>query len=69
MFSSGNYDGNPMVTHEELNKKSELKREHFQHWNILFDETVDELFLGLKAEEVKQRAINISEAMMYKTHK
>ena len=69
LFSSGNYDGNPMVIHEELNKKSELKREHFQHWNFLFDATVDELFIGLKAEEVKQRAINISEAMMYKTHK
>ena len=69
LFSSGNYEGNPMVIHEELNKKSELKREHFQHWNILFDETVDELFIGLKADEVKQRAINISEAMMYKTHK
>ena len=69
LFSSGNYDGNPMVTHEELNKKSELKREHFQHWNILFDETVDELFLGLKGEEVKRRAINISQAMTHETDK
>jgi hemoglobin len=67
LFSSGNYDGNPMVTHEELHKKSEVKKDHFQHWNTLFDETVDELFAGKNAEEIKQRATNISAAMMHKT--
>lgn len=67
LFSSGNYNGNPMVKHEELNKKSEVSRAHFTHWNLMFDETVDELFVGKKAEEIKQRAINISAAMMYKT--
>lgn len=69
LFSAGNYDGNPMVAHEELHKKSEVKREHFQHWNSLFDETVDELFFGVKAEEIKQRATNIAAAMMHKTHR
>lgn len=69
LFSSGNYDGNPMNAHEELHKKSEVNREHFQHWKILFDSTVDELFTGTKAEEIKQRASNIAEAMMYKTHR
>ena len=67
LFSSGNYDGNPMVTHEELHKKSEVKQDHFQHWNTLFDETVDELFVGEKAGEIKQRAANISAVMMQKT--
>lgn len=67
LFSSGNYNGNPMQTHEELNKKSEVRVEHFQHWNVLFDATVDELFEGKKAEEIKQRATNIAAAMMYKT--
>jgi len=69
LLSSGNYDGNPMVAHEELHKKSEVKREHFQHWNLMFDATVDELFIGAKAEELKQRANNIAEAMMHKTHR
>jgi hemoglobin len=67
LLSSGNYDGNPMIAHEELHKKSEVSREHFQHWNILFDKTVDELFAGVKAEEIKQRATNIAAAMMRKT--
>lgn len=67
LFSTGNYNGNPMVAHMELHKKSETKKMHFDHWNNLFDETVDELFEGKKAEEIKQRALNISAAMMYKT--
>jgi hemoglobin len=46
-----------------------VKGEHFHHWNTLFDETVDELFIGVKAEEIKQRAINIAAAMMHKAHR
>jgi hemoglobin len=66
VFFSGNYDGNPMKKHKELNDKSKLNKEHFQHWNTLFSETVDSLFEGKKAEEIKQRAINISGVMRYK---
>lgn len=69
LLSSGNYDGSPMLAHEELNKKSEVKSEHFQHWISLFDATVDELFIGAKADEIKQRATNIAAAMMHKTHR
>ena len=67
LLSSGNYDGNPMVAHEELQKKSEVKVIHFQHWKTLFDATVDELFVGTKADEIKQRTTNIAAAMMHKT--
>lgn len=69
LLSSGNYDGNPMVAHEELHKKSEVKENHFERWKSLFDAAVDELFIGVKAEEVKRRATNIAGAMMHKTHK
>jgi len=54
LLSSGNYEGNPMSAHEELHKKSEVRGEHFQHWISLFDATVDELFVGEKAVEIKQ---------------
>ena len=67
IFSKGNYTGNPMTKHKELHQKSEMKQAHFQHWNALFNETVDELFTGEKAEEIKQRAMNISGVLMYKT--
>jgi hemoglobin len=69
LFSTGNYEGNPMQVHEELQKKSEVRLEHFQHWNALFDATVDELFVGAKAEEIKQRATNIAAAMMHTAHR
>ena len=67
MFSTGNFVGNPMAKHKELHQKSTMTEAHFQHWNALFDETVDELFIGEKAEEIKKRAANIAMAMMYKT--
>ncbi len=69
LFSSGNYDGNPMSAHEELHRKSEVKGVHFQHWNTLFSATVDELFVGIKAEEIKQRTANIAAAMLHKAHR
>lgn len=69
LFSSGNYEGNPMVTHQDLNKKCPVTSEHFMYWNQLFDATVDEFYVGKNAEEIKQRANNISAAMMHKTLK
>ncbi|MFE3847940.1 group III truncated hemoglobin [Flavobacterium sp. LB3P45] len=67
MFSTGDFVGNPMDKHKELHQKSTMTKAHFLHWNALFDETVDELFAGEKAAEIKQRAANIATAMMYKT--
>lgn len=67
LFFTGNYDGNPMAKHKELHQKSNMNPSHFAHWNKLFTETVDQLFEGAKAEEIKNRALNISAAMMYKT--
>jgi hemoglobin len=67
MFSTGNYTGNPMVKHKELHQKSEMKEAHFKHWNVLFNQTVDELFAGEKAEEIKQRAMNIGSLLIVKT--
>ncbi len=67
LFFSANYEGNPMLKHKELHQKSTMTKNHFDHWNQLFIQTVDELYQGKKAEEIKNRALNISAAMMYKT--
>jgi len=67
IFYTGDFVGNPMAKHKELHQKSTMTEAHFQHWNALFNETVDELFTGEKAEEIKQRASNIAMVMMYKT--
>jgi hemoglobin len=67
LFSTGNFDGNPMLKHKELHQKSQLNATHFLHWNTLFNDTVDELFAGERASEIKQRAKNIAAVMMTKT--
>ena len=67
LFFTANYEGNPMAKHKELHRKSPMTKAHFDHWVKLFTETVDNLFEGPKAEEIKNRAMNIATTMMYKT--
>jgi hemoglobin len=67
LFYTGNYEGNPMAKHKELHEKSTMTKAHFQHWIDLFNKTVNYHFEGPKAEEIKNRAMNIATAMMYKT--
>lgn len=66
LFHTGNFDGNPMMKHRLLNDKSTLSETHFLHWTQLWRKTVDDLFEGEKADEVKIRAKNIAKAMMNK---
>ena len=66
LFSTGNFEGNPMLKHKELHQKSKLNPAYFLHWNTLFNDTVDELFIGERANEIKQRAKNIAAVMMTK---
>lgn len=66
LFHTGNFDGNPMMKHRELNQKSSLTKKHFKHWTKLWKNTVDDLFEGEKAGEIKVRAVNISKAMISK---
>ena len=44
-----------------------MRTEHFEHWVHLFTATVDTLFEGEKATEIKERALNIANVIMYKT--
>lgn len=67
MFFTGNYSGSPMIVHRELHQKSTMTEAHFAHWVSLFTATVDSLFEGPKADEIKSRATNIAGVMMYKT--
>jgi hemoglobin len=66
LFCTGNFNGNPMLKHKELNQKSKMSQGHFKHWNLLFNQTVDDLYEGEKANEIKHRAVNISETLMHK---
>jgi hemoglobin len=65
IFSEGDFKGNPMLVHKELNQKSALSEQHFQRWVDLFKETIDEHFSGPVAESTRLRATSI--AMVMKT--
>lgn len=66
IFYTGNYNGNPMLLHRQLNTKTPLTAAHFKQWLHIFTNTVDELFEGDKAELAKQRAMSISTMMQVK---
>jgi len=53
------YNGDPLPKHLPL----ELSKEHFDQWIGLFNETVDELFAGVIAENAKKRASSIAKIM------
>lgn len=61
LFGRPLYKGNPAEVHNQLSEKmknhgTELTREHFDHWINLFQETVDELFEGERANRAKKSA-------------
>ncbi len=63
LFGERNYSGNPMRIHVALSKLTEMNEKQFGAWLILFNETIDELFEGEKANEAKARASKIASLM------
>jgi hemoglobin len=53
------YVGAPLPKHLPL----QLSNEHFDRWIQLFSETIDELFVGVIAENAKKRAFSIVKIM------
>jgi hemoglobin len=66
LFFTGAYTGQPMLVHQHLHQSTPLNLEHFKQWNTLFNESVDELFEGSEAENIKQKALSISTVMQIK---
>jgi hemoglobin len=60
------YTKNAMEVHYDLNKKIPLQPIHFTSWVTLFNNTVDELFIGTKATLAKTRAKSIADVMQFK---
>jgi hemoglobin len=56
LFSKPGYAGNPTRAHVDLDKKTPLKKEHFDRWVVLWNETVDSLYSGKIADLAKNRA-------------
>jgi len=60
------FSSNPMQKHIALRKQTTMCEVELSEWLSLFIQTTDELFKGEKAEEVKTRATNIAQLMLYK---
>lgn len=63
---TGEYRGNPMAIHQQLNKVEPLTKAHFKKWEELFLQTIDEYFDGEKATLARQRALSISTVLQLK---
>ena len=57
LLGTHNYHGRPFPPH----LKFDLQLPHFERWLSLFLGTVDEHFVGKKADEAKARALRIAE--------
>jgi hemoglobin len=66
LFFTGNYGGNPMQVHQHLHRKVGLKKEDFDQWLKLFNQTVDTHFSGEMAQLAKQKAVSIASVMQAK---
>lgn len=58
----GGYRGNPGARHIRL----PIEAAHFERWLLLFGQSVDDMFVGEKAEEIKLRAARLGELFQFK---
>lgn len=62
LLSEHTYTGSPFMPHAKM----PVNKEHFDRWIMLFSETVDEHFVGTKADEAKWRGGKMAEMFLYK---
>lgn len=63
LFGGSAYHGNPLAAHLALAARTPLGAAEFAQWLRLFDQSVDELFAGPLATDVKLRAARIADAL------
>ncbi|MEM7028240.1 MAG: group III truncated hemoglobin [Chloroflexota bacterium] len=65
IFHQPRYKGNPLSTHMHLSQQKTITPEHFSHWVILFQRTVDDLFSGQRAISAKQSAAKMERGLTH----
>lgn len=63
LFRTGRYPGGLMMVHFQLHAKTDLLPMHFARWLEYWQGTVDDLFIGERANLVKTHAANVAAAM------
>ena len=66
LFQSDTYRKNAMQPHIALHQQSPLQQHHFETWLRYFKQTTDELFDGLLAFSIKEKATSIATMMQIK---
>jgi len=66
ILGTGGYTRNLTQIHLDIDAKEHLTPELFNIWLNHFNTTVDELFKGAKAEQIKTQALSISTIMQIK---
>jgi hemoglobin len=56
LFRTTRYQGTFVPVHRALHGKYDLTPERFEHWRVLWHESVDELFTGVDAGRAKSKA-------------
>ena len=67
LLDEGSYQGQPMKTHLDLNKKIPLRDCHFLRWIALFSQTVDAMFVGPRAERAKEVGRRVNQSIEWNT--
>jgi hemoglobin len=66
IFYTGSYTGNPMDSHKKIHHMFTFSETDFERWLLIFNSSVDELFKGVNALLIKQKAHSISTVMKLK---
>jgi len=66
LFYTGTYKRNALKPHLDLHHKKPFAKKHFDQWLNLFNETVDQLYDGIKAHQAKVKAQSIATVMQIK---
>ena len=66
LLDANNYRGNVTEKHFEVDKQFPLSKIEFDRWLLHWNATIDDLFIGEKADMAKQRAQSIADIMQYK---
>lgn len=62
LLGERSYGGGAFAPHVSLHRKAGLRGPHFERWLVLWSGTVDELFVGERAEEAKAHAQRVASA-------
>jgi len=66
LFGAEGYRGQAVGKHIEIDQKIQLLPEHFERWILLWNNTVDSLFFGEKAEQIKAKALTMLQLIKFK---